>query len=230
MITKDFIKELSKMSSITDKVILKYPITTLNSEAIDMLVNIDTSKLGCQEFPDTGIYELNKFVHMFALFDNPEITRTNNAIEFETPGTKSVYTISDLSVMENFDQKSSIIESLDNFPEVAKVDISVDVIKQIKQASSIYNELNVLTIEGKSNDLYLYLDAHNRFNSSNNTFSKEFLNHSTMDFKLKINIENFIKLPMTNYTLKIKYNENKNAFRILFESEFFKILISKIAD
>ena len=120
MITKDFIKELSKMSSITDKVILKYPITTLNSEAIDMLVNIDASKLGCQEFPDTGIYELNKFVHMFALFDNPEITRTSNAIEFETPGTKSVYTISDLSVMENFDQKASIIESLVNFPEVAK--------------------------------------------------------------------------------------------------------------
>ena len=40
MITKDFIKELSKMSSITDKVILKYPITTLNSEAIDMLVEL----------------------------------------------------------------------------------------------------------------------------------------------------------------------------------------------
>lgn len=230
MISKEFIKVLARLTGITDKAILKYPITTLNSDAIDMIVNINTEKFGCLEFQDTGIYELNKFVHMFNLFENPEITRTENAIVFETPGTKSVYTVSDIDVMSSFNQKSSIIESLENYPSISEVSITADTMKQIKTAAGIFSELNVVTIEGKNGDTNVYLDAHNRFNSSNNSFLKEFLNTSSKDFKLKINVDNFMKIPVEDYTLKIKYNSEKDAYRILFESDNYKILVSRVAE
>lgn len=230
MISKKFIKELAKMTGITDKAILKYPITTLNSDAVDIIVNIDASKLDCSGFEDTGIYELNKFIHTFGLFNDPEIKRTENSIEFQTPGQKSIFTVSDISLMESYNQKSEIIEILKNFPSVAEVDLKDETIKKFKQASSIFNELNVLTIEGKDGDTALYLDAHNRFNSSNNVYQREFLNTSKMNFKHKINIENFNKLPSTDYKLLIKYNEEKQAFRIVFVAENFKILISRITD
>lgn len=230
MISREFIKELSKLCNISDKVVLKYPITTLNSDAIDILVNIKADKLGCSEFEDTGIYELNKFVHMFNLFQNPEIIRNTNSIEFVTPGTKSVFTLSDLNVMEHYNQKSSLIESTLKYPDVASVLLTADVIKQFKQASSIFNELNVLAIEGRDNNTLIYLDSHNRFNSSNNIYEKEYLNSSTKNFKLIISVENFNKLPVADYNLRIKYNEDKDAYRILFETENTQILISRLTN
>lgn len=230
MISQSFIKELSNITNITNKAILKYPITTLNSDAIDIVINIDAQALGCQEFQDTGIYDLSKFVSMFNLFQNPEIKRTENSIEFNTPGSKSVFTTADLEVMQLYNQKAEIIESLNNYPSVAEVELKQDVIKQLKQASNIFNELNVLVIEGQDSNTLVYLDSHNRFNSSNNSFTKEFLNSSSKNFKLKISIDNFNKLPNTDYKLEIKYNESKDAYRILFSSKNYKILISKIVE
>lgn len=228
----ELINILSKLKTITDKVILKYPITTINSEAKDILVNIDTKKLGCSEFADTGVYELGKFISMFNLLKNPEIKRENNCLIFKTSENTAVFTLSDIDVMTDYNLSEKFITNLANYDDSATLSITAEEISRFKQASSIFSELNVVDIIGdvKTNTCILKLDAHNRFNHSNNTFKTESLGNSSRDFNLKISVENFNKLPTQDYTIRIKYNSEKDAYRILFESEFFSILVSRVSE
>jgi hypothetical protein len=45
-------------------------------------------------------------------------------------------------------------------------------------------------------------------------------------FELVVPIENFLDLPQTDFTMKVKYNEAKDDYRLLFENEIFKFLIT----
>lgn len=232
MISNEFVKTLSKLTPITDKAVLKYPITTINSDAKDVIVNIDASKLGCSQFDDTGVYELSKFVNMFNLLENPEIKREEDCLVFKVPGNIAVFTLSDINMMSDYNLSDAYISNLVNFPNISEFKVSADTIKKFKAASSIFSELNVVTVSGKGSNNYLKLDAHNRFNHSNNTYEVEYLNTNigNKDYLLKLNVENFNRLPVVDYTIKVKYNEKNDSYRVLFENELYTIMISRIAE
>lgn len=230
MFSKDFLNVLSSLNSFTDKGVLKYPITTLNSPAQDVYININVDKLGCQEFQELGIYELSKTLKMFGLFENPEVKRVDNTIQLQTTTDSSVITLCDLELLNEHNQTSQVIETLEKFPTIAEFELNTEALKTLKSAAGILSELNALKITGKDSNTTLELCFHNRFNSTSNSYKKEFLGTSSKDFELKIGIENFSKLPVIDYKVKVKYNEAKDAYRVIFETEFFTILISKLTD
>ena len=230
MFSKDFLNTLSKINNYSDKAVLKYPTTTLASPSLDVIINIDAKALGCEEFEVTGVYELSKLINMLSLFENPQIIRNSNTLEVQTTTESAVFTLCELELLKNYDQSPEIINSLERFEVVSDFDLTKDVLSNFKKASSILSELNALIVRGKNSNTTLNIGFHNRFNSSSNTYKKEFLGTSTKDFDLKLGIENIQKLPQEDYKVKVYYNEEKNAHRIVFIANNFKILISKLVD
>ena len=54
---------------------------------------------------------------------------------------------------------------------------------------------------------------------------------STKDFEIKIPVENFKKIPESEYTFEVKYNEARDAYRILMKNKALsglKIIMSVI--
>lgn len=228
MINNEFLKVLKNINPITDKVLLKYPITTINSESVDIIANIDLEKLGVESFPDTGIYDLSKFLSLLDLFKDFEVKRLDDRILIESRTNSAVFTLADILLLNPFDKSKTIIERLNDFPTVAEFKLTKTQMSQIKKASSIFNELNSLNFVSEDNNIDVKLNVTNRFESSNNTFKINYLKCSNKNFNINIDINNFNKLPNEDFLVKIKYNDEKDAYRILFESEggIIKIVIA----
>lgn len=230
MFSKEYLNALSKVNGFTDKVILKYPITTLASSARDVIAIIDAEALGCDKFEDSGVYELSKFTSVLGMFENPSVAREGNLLKMQEPTRSSVFTLCDLDLLQNYQIPAELITKLDSFPNVAEFDLSSGDLANFKKASSIMSELNALEIKGLNGNTEVFLSFHNRFNSSSNEYRRDFLGTSTKDFDLKLGIENIQKLPNTDYVVKVKYNEEKDAYRVIFVAQNFTILISRLAD
>ena len=230
MFSKDFLNVLANLGNYTDKVILKYPVTVLNSPAQDVFINVSAESLGCQSFEPMGVYELSKLLKVFGLFENPEVTREANLLKLQTTTESAELALSDLELLKEYDSSKELIDRLDAFPSVSEFTLTTEALKTLKSAGSILSELNALRISGKSGNTTVDLYFHNRFNSTQNSYKREFLGTSTQDFELKLGIENIQKLPITEYQVKVKFNAEKNAYRVIFVSEFFTVLIGKLSD
>lgn len=230
MFSKEFTNVLQKLNGYSDKVILKYPQTVLNSDASDVIALVDAQALGCEEFPDSGIYELSKFNNMISLFENAEVSREDNLLKIKKLTESAVFTLCDLDLLSSHNLAPEYITGLDNFPSVAEFEMKSQDLQLIKKASSILNELNALNIKGLNGNTEVSLGLHNRFNSSTNSFEKDYLGTSTEDFAIKLGIENIQKLPAVDYTVKVKYNAEKDAYRVIFVNPQFTILIMRLSD
>lgn len=228
MFSKEFLNTLAKLNNYTDKVVLKYPTTTINSDARDVLINIKSDILGCQEFPETGVYELSKLINILNLFETPEIQRVDRTLEIQSVTESAVFTLCDLDLLSGYNQKDSIIGSLDKFPNIAEFELTQEALTHFKKAASILNELNAFRIKGINGNTLVDLTFNNKFNSSNNTYKREYLGTSSKGFELNLDIENIQKLPLNNYKVKVKYNAEKDATRVLFETETYSILIANL--
>ena len=230
MFSKDYLNALSKVNGFSDKVILKYPKTILNSASNDVCVLINADTLGCEAFEDTGIYELSKFINMLGIFENAEVRRDGNLLKIHSLTESAAFTLCDLDLLASHNLQPEIISNLDKFPSVAEFELKSADLQTIKKASSILSELNALEIKGTNNNTEVALSFHNRFNSSQNEFKKDYLGTATSEFSLKLGIENIQKLPVTDYEVKVKFNADKNAYRVIFVNPSYTILVSKLAD
>lgn len=230
MFSKEFLNALHKVNGYGDKIILKYPQTVLNSPSNDVVVLIDAQSLGCGEFEDTGIYELSKFINMLGIFENAEVRRDENLLKIHSQTETAAFTLCGLDLLESHNLNPQLIAGLDKFPSVAEFTLSSQDIATIKKASSILNELNALEIKGLNSNTDVSLSLHNKFNVSSNEYTKTFLGTSNADFAIKLGVENIQKLPQLDYDVKVKYNAEKDAYRVIFINPQFTILISKLVD
>ena len=99
---KNLVKTLKELNPISDKVLLKYPKTVIISEANDMMALIDCEKLECQEFEDTGIYELSKFNALLDMFDDFDIIRKDNTLEINSRLNSAIFTLADIALLVPF--------------------------------------------------------------------------------------------------------------------------------
>ena len=90
-------------------------------------------------------------------------------------------------------------------------------------------DLDEVIFTSSDGDVKIWIGATNKFNAKSNSFSVMKYCNATKDFEIKIPIENFKKIPTGDYTLEIKYNSARDAYRILLKNkdlESFKLLLS----
>ena len=230
---KELTNTLSQLNSITNTVILKYPITVAASEAKDIYVHLDVSQLDFNTFPDIGLNNnLNNYLNLFKLFDdNRTVTYSKDTIEISSGEITSSYITDNVALMEAYDISPDQFQKTEEVPRVCSIDLTVDDIKKLKAATGVFKDLSEIIIKCQDSEVSMSLGATNKFNARDNSYKIKKNVSSTKDFEIKIPVENFKKLPESEYTFEVKYNESRDAYRILMKNKALsglKIIMSVI--
>lgn len=230
---KDLTNVLSQLNSITNTVILKHPITVAASEAKDIYVHLDVSQIDSNEFPNIGLNNnLNNYLNLFKLFSDDRIVNYNkDTIEIISDKISSSYITDNVALMEAYDISPDQFQKTEEVPTVCSIDLSVEDIKNLKSATSVFKDLSEIIIKCQDSEVSLSLGATNKFNARDNSYKIKKDTTSTKDFEIKVPVENFKKIPESEYTFEVKYNESRDAYRILMKNKSLsglKIIMSVI--
>lgn len=218
---KELTNVLSQLNSITNTVILKYPITVAASEAKDIYVHLDVSQIDTNAFPDIGLNNnLNNYLNLFKLFDDSRtVTFKGDTVEIGSGEITSSYITDNVALMEGYDISPEQFQKTEEVPTVCSIDLTVDDIKKLKSATGVFKDLSEIIIKCQDSEVSMSLGATNKFNARDNSYKIRKNTSATKDFEIKIPVENFKKLPESEYTFEVKYNESRDAYRILMKNK-----------
>ena len=210
---------LKMMNSFTDKAVLKYPVTVLNSEVSDIMIRIDMSVLDSESFEDCGIWELGSFLGVFGLYgEERTVKRENNFLVISDSSSISSTKLSDIDMLIDYDKSPTVFDGTRNADSVAIFKLSKDDMKKIKSATGVFKTLTDLNIQSQDSELTLQLALNSSFNVTSSSFSVRLPGDLTIEFKTSIPVANFMKIPLSNYDVFIKYNPAAGKYRIFMQS------------
>jgi hypothetical protein len=228
MLNKNSIEVLKSINSITNSAIISYPVTTITNAKRDIYGNIDFSKIDDEGWKDFGIMDLNSFLNAIDILEDPVIKQDNIYIRANDPNSKIEFVTSYPSTLEDFSADPDIVSTTAAAPSVLEVPIDTDLIAKIKKGSSVFKNLKDLFIVKKGDEVYLKSGNKETFNRTQNSYTihlDPILNINN-DFEIVIPIENFLSLPSMDFTMKVKYNEKKDEYRLILENEIFQFLFT----
>lgn len=221
---KQLVQTLSQINNITNTLILKYPITVATSEAKDIYVHLDVSEIDSNEFPNIGLNDnLNNYLNLFKLFDDDRTVNYNgDTVEIISNKIKSSYISDNVTLMQAYDISPEQFDKTEQVPTVCSIDLTVDDIKKLKSATSVFKDLSEIIFRSRDNEVTMSLGATNKFNARDNSYSITKDTQASKEFEVKIPVDNFKKIPESDYTLEIKYNESRDAYRLLLKNKTLK--------
>ena len=228
MFNQKFVDFLKTFNKISNGVVLEYPVTSGKTDCSDICFKFDISKFDDTQFDGKiGFIDLSSFLNVFNLVEEPEVSVKNGVIEAKDNNSRVTYLTTTPSLMADFDYPVSQFERTHAIPSVAEFTLSASDIRRIKQAGSSFKDLNSINFKG-DDSVTVSLTSTGRFNQSSNCFAINKDVSSNKNFDLYVKLETFSKLPVLDYNVKIKYNEAKDAFRILFETSIdgFEMIVS----
>lgn len=231
MFNKNVTDVLSQINNITNSVILKYPKTVAISEAGDVLVMVDISKLDSDAFVDIPLKDgLSDFLNLFKLFpEDRTVAIDANTINISHGKMQSSFIMDNIALMDAYDKDSSQFTKTDEVPSVATFDLLVDDIKNLKAATGVFKDLSEIIFKSQDGDVNVSLGATNKFNAKSNTFSVTKDSTASKEFEIKIPVENFKMLPLSEYQVDVKFNSARNSYRIMLKNktlDSFQVLMS----
>lgn len=234
MFSQKTLDVLQQINSITNSVILNYPVTVAVAETGDIQVHFDISELDDTEFPKLGLMDsLGEFLQLFKLFSEDRLVDVkDNTISVKSGRSASTFITSNLVLMDAFDRDAEQFTRTEEAPSAAVFDIDSDDMKQIKSASGIFRDLTEVIIISKDGEVEISLGATNKFGARSNTYSviKDPADpENTKEFEIKIPVENFKVLPNSDYEIQVKYNSKRDSYRILMINKSlsgFKLMLS----
>lgn len=231
MFNNNVINVLTQINGITNSVILKYPQTVAVSESQDMMCLVDISKIEESEFPEIGLKDsLADFLNLFKLFPEERTTSVDgNTISISSGDVQSAYIMDNIALMDAYNKNPEQFAKTEAVPSVASFDLNIDDIKNIKSATGVFKDLSEVIFHSQDGDMTVSLGATNKFNAKSNTFSVRKNAQTSKEFEIKIPVENFKMLPVSDYTVEVKYNSARDSYRILMINKSldgFKVLMS----
>ena len=193
-----------------------------------ILYKLNLEALENEDFPEFGIFDMSNFLSSLDLLDNPEIFLKDNKITATDGNTELTYIISDPDLLD-IEVNPKVIESTLNTNSVLEFDIGTDLFAKIKKAAGVFKTFDSLFIVKTDDSIKLKLGAKDSFNSSNNSFSinvNPSEDSSTKDYDLAIPLESILKVPAMSYTFMLKYNEERDAYRVAIQNELLTFILS----
>jgi len=220
MFNKDIVDVLTQINGVTNSIILKYPQTVAVSDAQDVMVLIDISDLDSDKFPDIGLKDsLGDLLNLFKLFpDGRNVSIEGNTINISNGNISSSYIVDNIALMDAYDKDANQFDKTEGAPNVATFNLTINDIKNIKSATGVFKDLSEVLFTSKDGDIKVSLGATNKFNAKSNTYSVNKNAKTTKEFEVKIPVENFKTIPVSDYTVNIKYNSNKDSYRIFMQN------------
>lgn len=184
---------LKNFSNINSNLFVKAgePLSTISeAKNIMALANISESFL-----TDFGIYDLNEFISIFSLLQDPDLEFCESSVKFSSGKTSASYRFADPSILTT--PKNKI-----NMPSTdLVVKISADLLTQIRKAAGVLGH-SIISIQG--DDGTIVLNVVDPKNSAANTFSVilDENNPQTRSFDLQFLIAN-LKVLSGDYEVNV---------------------------
>jgi hypothetical protein len=232
MINKELRTALKELSGITEGFILNYPQITFTDSGKQIVASLNTAKIdeSLEDLPKIGISNISNFLSAVDLINNPEIDYDSETRIFsiKNDDTQIKYLSSDLKSMTEIDYK--IIETTKKVTTALSFNLTKDIIDQIIKASNVFNEMDTVFIEKNNDTVTVSLGVHDNLNAVNNSFSIKIDDYESTDkdFSVKIPVESIKKIPKTDYELDVKYNEERDAYRIFLSNPILEVVLSVI--
>lgn len=231
MFNKNVVDVLTQINGVTNSVILKYPVTVALSESQDMMIHLDVSALDSDQFPELGLKDsLSDFLALFKLFpEDRSVEIEGNTVNVGSGDINSCYITDNIALMDAYNKDPDQFSKTEAAPSVASFTLSTEDIKNIKSASGVFKDLSEVLFTSQDGDMKVSLGATNKFNAKSNTYSVTKAAQTSKEFEIKIPVDNFKMLPVSDYTFEVKYNSARDSYRILMLNkslEGFKILMS----
>lgn len=215
MLNKNVQKVLKELNNITNSGILRYPETVLVSDAQDVQVKVNLADFDTDGFTDIHLMNnLSEFLALLSMFETPKVELSEKEIKLSEGGKNSTFLFDNPVLMSQFDKDTVQFERTEEVPDVAVFELLTDDFKAINKASGVFKDLEEVIIRGQDGDTAILLGNTSSFNARSNTYSIDKPQTSTKEFEIKIPIQNFKMLPVSDYTFYVKYNEARNAYRI----------------
>jgi hypothetical protein len=228
MLNKNVRDVLNSIKTITNSAIITYPVSTITNAKRDILANIDFSKIDDEPWEEFGIFDLNSFLSAISILDDPTIEQDGVFIKAQDPNSKVEFVTSYPSTLEDFTANPKIIESTAKADSILEVPIDTDLFTKIKKGSSVFKNLLDLYIVKEDDKVYVKTGNKETYSSTSNSYTHylEPTLSTDKNFEIIIPIENFLALPLMDFTMKVKYNKEKDAYRLIFENEIFTFLLT----
>jgi hypothetical protein len=166
---------------------------------------------------------------IFKLFsDDRTVKRIDNLINV-SDGSSSVNYIVSTEKQCGYVDKTAAFSTTEEVPTVCEFVLSKDNLKNLRQASGIFKDLDEYLFETTDSGLKISLASTNSFNAKSNTYNINAIAKSSKEFKIKLPVGNLNMIPIGDYKIEVKHNSARDAYRLLLKStdlENFKILLS----
>ena len=177
---------LKNFSGINSNLVVKAgePLSTI-SEAKNIMAIANISESFETGF---GIYDLNEFISMFSLMQDPELEFSADSVIFKSGKTKASYRFADESILTS--PKNKI-----NMPQAdLSVSITSDLLTQVRKAAGVLGH-SIVSLKGEEG--VVTLSVVDPKNSSANTFSVVLDENNSQQgsFDLQFLINNLKVLP-----------------------------------
>jgi len=231
MFNEKSIAIIKSLIPVSNQFIFRTPRTNFVDEYKQVVGSLNTELLG-ENFPEEGIavYDTSTFINTVQLINNPKIEYDpeSHVVSIHNDVSKIKYLTSDPSIIEEVDYK--IIESTKKVQTVLEFNLNKDVFNTLSKASGVLKDLDTIVIS-KNGDVVISLDTNESFNKINNKFELKIDDYKDNGFtgkEIKIPKESFLKLPKMDYTLEVKYNEERDAYRLILSNKLLEFVVSVI--
>lgn len=218
MINKDTRAILKSLISVNNSMIIE-PTMHGADEFRSVLYRANLSELedDIQEF---GIFDTTAFLSSLDLLDEPVISLEGNMISASDANSTLKFVTSDVSALEDIVVKPAIIDSTLKANSVMEFTLTAELLGRLKKASGVFKTFDTLFIVKNDESTQLKMGSKDSFSKSNNSFAINV--EPTLDegktFELPLPLESLLKVPAMDYTLQVKYNEAKDAYRVVLEN------------
>lgn len=226
MLNKDTRAILKSLIPINNSMIIE-PVMHGADEYKSLLFRAKLNEIedDIQEF---GIFDTSSFLSSLDLLDEAVISFADNRITASDTNSTLTFITSDISALEDITIKPSVIDTTLIVDSIVEFGFGSDLLARIKKASGVFKSFDTLFIINNGKNIQLKMGTKDSFSKSNNSFA---INVDTdvntgKEFELALPLESISKIPSMNYTLHVKYNTDKDAYRVVLDNTLLTFVMS----
>jgi hypothetical protein len=225
MFSEETREVFKSLSGINNSYVVSYPKTAFSDENNQMLCSVDLSEFE-DEFDEFGIYDMSNLLNAIDLVNDPDITLEDGVINIVSDDNKErlEYITSDVDSLSKGNYK--VIESTKKVNTIYDFELTKEMLTKITKAVSVFPDFDIVSVRTDNDKVVLSLKSYNKFNTNSNSFEIILEGKADQDFEINIPVSSFTKLPKVDYTFEVKYNEEKDAYRVMLTNPLFEIVLS----
>ncbi len=226
MLNNDVREILKALVNINNSSIIA-PTMTGADEFKSIIFKANLHKID-SELKEFGIFDTSSFLNALDLLEEPTIELQGNKIVATDINSKMEFITSEISSLDYIQVKESNIDTTVAIDSVLEFAFDSDMLSKIKKASGVFKNFDTLYFNKEDDKVQLSIGLNNSFSKTNNSFTLDIESTLSTDnnFSIALPLYSILKLPNMGYNLKVKYNEKRDAYRIVLDNEILTFVLS----